>query len=245
MYGIGEHKPMSLPSAVAFFVLGVGIFCARPDRGFVAIFASNDAGGVLARRLLPAAILIPTILALLRIWGTRRDLFSVEEGLAILVVLTIFVFAALIAITARSLDRADRVRKASERRLAAQYATSRVLVEAETLAEAIPRVLQTVCETLDWVMGVRWGVDADRGVLRCEEMWIAPSRKLQELARPAAAPRLHWASGFPDAYGRRARPPGSSTSCATRTSRARLTPPKKGCTARSGFPSSVRAAFWV
>jgi signal transduction histidine kinase/DNA-binding response OmpR family regulator len=181
MYGIGEHKPMSLPSAVAFFALGAGIFCARPDRGFVAIIASNDAGGVLARRLLPAAILIPPILAWLRLWGTRHGLVSVEEGLAILVVLTIFVFAALIAITARSLDRADRVRKASERRLAAQYATTRVLVESATLAEAIPRVLQTVCETLDWVMGLRWGIDAEQRLLRCEEMWVAPPRRLQEL----------------------------------------------------------------
>src|SRR5262249_3165065 len=95
---------------------------------------------------------------------------------------------------ARSLDRGDRVRKASERRLAAQYATTRVLVESETLAEAIPRVLQTVCETLDWVMGLRWGLDADQPLLRCEEMWIAPPRKPRELAEVSR--QMTFASGI-------------------------------------------------
>src|SRR5262249_50774225 len=59
--------------------------------------------------------------------------------------------------------------------------TTRVLVESGTLAEAVPRILQTVCEGLDWVMGVRWSVDEERHVLRCEEIWVAPGRTLHEL----------------------------------------------------------------
>jgi signal transduction histidine kinase/DNA-binding response OmpR family regulator len=179
MYGVGAYIPMALPTALAFFALGLGIFCARPDRGFASVIISNDAGGVLARRILPAAILIPACLGWLSVWGHRIGSFSERQGLAIVVVFTIFAFATFIAITARSLSRADRIRAVSERHSAAQYVTTRVLVESATLAEAMPRVLRAVCESLDWVMGARWSIDPVTRVLRCEEIWVAPDRRLQ------------------------------------------------------------------
>jgi hypothetical protein len=105
--------------------------------------------------MLPAAILVPAGLGWLTLSGQRAALFSEALGLAIAAAATIFAFAAFIATTARSLSRADRVRKASERHLAAQNVTTSVLVESATLAEAMPRVLEAVCKSLDWAMGVR------------------------------------------------------------------------------------------
>jgi len=131
--------------------------------------------------MLPVAILVPAGLGWLTLSGQRAALFSEALGLAIAAAVTIFVFAAFIATTARSLSRADRVRKASERHLAAQNVTTCVLVESATLAEAMPRVLEAVCKSLDWVMGVRWGVDSQAHVLRCAEMHVAPPRLLQEM----------------------------------------------------------------
>jgi signal transduction histidine kinase/DNA-binding response OmpR family regulator len=181
MYAVGEYIPMALATALSFFVLGVGIFCARPERGFVSVTISDDPGGVLARRILPAAILIPAALGWLTLWGERTGLFSGEYGVAIGVVVGIFAFATLIVITASSLTHADRVRRASERHSAAQYLTTRVLVESATLEDAMPRVLQAVCESLDWVMGARWSVDPEAQVVRCREIWVAPGRSLREL----------------------------------------------------------------
>src|SRR5215470_375315 len=174
MYGLGELQRMALPTAASLFVLGIGILCARPDCGFVSVIVSDHAGGVLARRMLPVAIFVPTSLGWLTLWGQRAALFSEALGLAIATAVTIFTFAAVIATTARSLSRADRVRKASERHLAAQNVTTCVLVESATLAEAMPRVLEAVCKSLDWVMGVRWSVDSQAHVLRCAEMHVAP-----------------------------------------------------------------------
>ena len=68
-----------------------------------------------------------------------------------------------------------------EQQLAAQNVTTSVLVESATLAEAMPRVLEAVCKSLDWVMGVRWSVDSQAHVLRCAEMHVAPPRLLQEM----------------------------------------------------------------
>src|SRR5499427_7009379 len=180
MYGLGEMQRMALPTAASLFLLGIGILCARPDGGFVSVIASDHGGGVLARRMLPVAILVPAGLGWLTLSGRRAGLFSEALGLAIAAAVTIFVFAAFIATTARSLSRADRVRKESERHLAAQNVTTCVLVESATLAEAMPRVLEAICKSLDWVMGVRWSVDSQAHVLRCAEMHVAPPRLLQE-----------------------------------------------------------------
>jgi signal transduction histidine kinase/CheY-like chemotaxis protein len=181
MYGLGELQRMALPTAASLLVLGIGILCARPDRGFVSVIVSDHAGGVLARRMLPVAILVPAGLGWLTLSGQRAALFSEELGLAIAAAVTIFAFAAFIATTAGSLSRADRVRKASERHLAAQNVTTYVLVESATLAEAMPRVLEAVCKSLDWIMGVRWSVDPQAHVLRCAEMHVTPPRLLQEM----------------------------------------------------------------
>src|SRR5207244_1571606 len=86
LYGFARYIPMALPTAVAFLALGLGIACARPERGFVSVMASTHAGGVLARRLLPAAVLIPTLLGWLRLVGQRAGLFAAELGLASAVV---------------------------------------------------------------------------------------------------------------------------------------------------------------
>jgi len=70
----------------------------------------DDAGGVLTRRLLPAAVLIPGGFGWLSYFCSREGLFDVEIGLAMVVVANVFVFATLITITSRTLNRFDRTR---------------------------------------------------------------------------------------------------------------------------------------
>jgi signal transduction histidine kinase/CheY-like chemotaxis protein len=180
LYGVGGHIAMALPTAAAFLALGVGLLCARPGQGPMAVVTSDDAGGVLARRLLPAAVLIPAVLGSLRLAAERAGLLATEVGVATVVVLTMVFFATLVWVTARRLSQADRRRQAGERRLATQYATTHILAESGSLSEAMPRILQAIGESLDWVMGAYWIVEPDRNVLRCAEMWIAPPRTLAE-----------------------------------------------------------------
>jgi signal transduction histidine kinase/DNA-binding response OmpR family regulator/HPt (histidine-containing phosphotransfer) domain-containing protein len=193
LYGVARYIPMALPTALAFLALSIGTLCARPDAGLMRVVTSDEAGGVLARRLLPAAIIIPAGLGWLRHVAARAEFIGMALSLAIVVVLTILLFTVLIWVTARTLNRAERKRKAGELRLAAQYATTHILVEAESLADAMPRVLQAVGESLDWVMGARWSVDHEANVLRCAEMWIAPPRTLDEFA--GVNRRLTFSSG--------------------------------------------------
>jgi PAS domain S-box-containing protein len=97
-------------------------------------------------------------------------------------------------------------RKREEARLAAQYAVTRVLAEALTLASATPQILQAVCESLDWEVGAIWRVDSKEELLRCVEAWQTPSQNLSDFdqatrtrtfARGIGLPGRVWAQGEP------------------------------------------------
>jgi len=45
---------------------------------------------------------------------------------------------------------------------------------AATVAEARPKILQSICEILEWDLGAVWDVDPADLVLRCVEIWHSP-----------------------------------------------------------------------
>src|SRR5438093_4299669 len=79
-------------------------------------------------------------------------------------------------------------RKLAEKRLAAEHAVTRILMESATVAEAAPRILQAICECMEWQMGILWRVDRDAEVLRCVDIWHQVSANLAEFADTS---RLH------------------------------------------------------
>jgi PAS domain S-box-containing protein len=97
-------------------------------------------------------------------------------------------------------------RKRAERRLAAQHAVTRILAETATLADAVPTILQSLCESLEWPLGTIWSVDRQAHVLRCINSWHAPDLDLEEFVEVnqhttfalnmGLAGRI-WASGQP------------------------------------------------
>src|SRR6266480_3076843 len=65
-YTTRTYTPASLLTSVSFFLLATGILLARADRGTLAIIVSETAAGMLARRLIPLAILLPILIGALR-----------------------------------------------------------------------------------------------------------------------------------------------------------------------------------
>jgi PAS domain S-box-containing protein len=63
----------------------------------------------------------------------------------------------------------------AEQRLLAQYRVTRILADAATVAETMPKILQVMCECLGWDLGAVWRIDSKAGVLRCAELWRTPS----------------------------------------------------------------------
>lgn len=98
-------------------------------------------------------------------------------------------------------------RKQQEQRQAIEYAVTRLLAEAQTIEEAMPRVIQFLCESLGYAYGARWVHDAGARVLRNAESWCTDDPAVEEFRRlstsrvetPAQTPgglnRRVWATG--------------------------------------------------
>ena len=109
-YGITQHVKMTLGTAIAFVVVGLGALFADPEHGVMAGVVSDTAGGVMARRLYPAAISIPIVLGQLTLIGERMRLYNGKFGLSLFLLSSIVVFVLLVSLTYAAIDRADAAR---------------------------------------------------------------------------------------------------------------------------------------
>jgi PAS domain S-box-containing protein len=95
-------------------------------------------------------------------------------------------------------------RKRTERFRSARLALTQILAQAGSIEEAVPRILQTVCEELGWDVGAFWTPDPHAGVLRCAAHWHPPSApgemwgavcRRQTFPPGAGLPGRIWGSG--------------------------------------------------
>src|SRR5262245_16827443 len=78
-------------TAIIFVALSFAVVCARPASGLVSLLTSDSAGGDMARRLLPPAILVPMILGYLGLVGAKAGFFD-GSLVALLLILTLIPF---------------------------------------------------------------------------------------------------------------------------------------------------------
>jgi PAS domain S-box-containing protein len=93
----------------------------------------------------------------------RQKTMSVK-GFALLILLIV-----TYVITAFSQSLAERDR--ANRRLSAQYAATRAIAESQTFHEAVPKILQAICEHLDWDCSELWMIHPKTNQLECNQRW--------------------------------------------------------------------------
>ncbi len=97
-------------------------------------------------------------------------------------------------------------REREQRLLTMQYATTRVIAEATTLDDGIPRILQAICETLLWEHGAVWLIDSDLQQLRCAYLWHVPGSELTEFEAVSRATTFQPDVGLPGRVWSTSRP---------------------------------------
>ncbi|HEX3534684.1 MAG TPA: HAMP domain-containing sensor histidine kinase [Gemmatimonadaceae bacterium] len=110
MYAVSQSSGMALPTAIAHLILGVGIIFAVRDRGVPALLMDEGPAGVLTRRLLPAAVLAPIALGIIRLAGESAGLYENEFGVSLFAVASILTFVGLVLWSARVLRNTDKER---------------------------------------------------------------------------------------------------------------------------------------
>ncbi|MDB5354587.1 MAG: Histidine kinase [Phycisphaerales bacterium] len=128
-YRLSGYIPMALSTAAAFMLLSLGALAARPDEEPIATFLSDTAGGVVARRLIPVACILPLLLGWLRIVAERAGVIPGELGITLYSLATTIVFIGLIWWIARSLQRLDVARQQAQRSAADEHRLLRTLVD--------------------------------------------------------------------------------------------------------------------
>src|SRR5262252_1153750 len=88
-------------------------------------------------------------------------------------------------------------RKRVERSALAQHRSTRILAEAVTIEDAMPRILQALCDCMGWDIATWWRLDRDSGVLRCAELWRVPSFEAPEFEAATRASLFMHGSGLP------------------------------------------------
>jgi PAS domain S-box-containing protein len=99
--------PIALHTAVTFLVLCVGIAAGDPEGVFVEVLSSEGPGSVVARRLLPLAVVLLPIFGWLTLEGDRHGLYPATNDIALLVLVATVVLALAILALTRRLNRLE------------------------------------------------------------------------------------------------------------------------------------------
>jgi PAS domain S-box-containing protein len=111
---IAEYTGMAFATALVTAAVGLGVVTAAPDSWFVARLTEPGVGGIVARRLLPIAILLPPALGWSHMAAERLHLFNDRFAVSVTVMLTM---APLVATALWGLGVVSRVegrRRATE-----------------------------------------------------------------------------------------------------------------------------------
>lgn len=164
-YQLPGKPGMALSSSLLFVLLAVGILCARPERGLMAVMVSQTIGGVTGRRLVLAVIVVPAVLGWMKLTGERLGYFDVSFGVAVLMAASIVVFLVIVWRNAELLHRVDLERQRAEAELREanlnlerevsrrthelEQANAELKKESDARAEALAHLEQSRAELAD------------------------------------------------------------------------------------------------
>ncbi len=120
---------MAIHAATVIMLLATGVITLRSDAGIAALLSSQGVGGGIARRLLPAAVLVPLVAGTLTAQAARSGRLTIEEAVSLFALCSVVVFVSIVWINAARGERADRLRRRAEHNLRMSEERNQLIVE--------------------------------------------------------------------------------------------------------------------
>ncbi len=102
---------MALHTSLSLVVLSLGVLFAASDQAWLSNITSSYAGGIIARRLLPFALLVPFFTGGLFLASYRANTLSAEIGFLLRTAFNVFIMGGIIWWNAKYLNRVDQQRQ--------------------------------------------------------------------------------------------------------------------------------------
>jgi PAS domain S-box-containing protein len=150
---ISGYTQVALHTAIAFLLLGPAVMLLRPEGMLAGALLSTRLDGLLARRLLPAAIAIPLVLGWIRISLQDAGLVDTGTGAALFAAAMVIVLVSLVIL---SLARLRAALQRAEDAEAERRAADAGLVQAARRMDEAERVT----DRGSW----EWDVTTDRAI---------------------------------------------------------------------------------
>ncbi|WP_426756432.1 PAS domain-containing sensor histidine kinase [Myxococcus sp. Y35] len=123
------ERSMGLPTALTMTLMGMGTLCARPELGLVSRITRDSLGGFVARRLVPMALLGPSLLGIALMLLYEIKAINLEAKLPIFATFVSVGGTALVLLSGRALDAIETRRQQALLALEASEARYRGLLE--------------------------------------------------------------------------------------------------------------------
>ncbi|MBW4427443.1 MAG: PAS domain S-box protein [Nostoc desertorum CM1-VF14] len=134
LYGLAPYTTsMALHTAVLFSLLNMGILWVRAEQGLMRVVTSDTYGGLLARRLLIAAIAVPFVLGWIIVEGQRAEKYGPAFAVSLFAIILIVIFTILIWQSATVIERLSEQRDLAQQALRTQEAKLGSFVDSNVI----------------------------------------------------------------------------------------------------------------
>ena len=127
---VGVATPMALHTGFCLFLNGVAAITLRQDTSLLLLLRDRGPAGLMARRVLPLAILIPLAVGAAELWGEHSGYFGANVGIEIMVLANMLITSTLLIVSFVALYRSDCLRKDREQALRQSESLNRTINDA-------------------------------------------------------------------------------------------------------------------